>query len=55
MRNQKLDAVYSSPLMRAIDTAQAIARTHGLKKSPLMLISGKSMPASWTDCLNRIC
>ncbi len=33
LRNQKLDAVYSSPLMRAVDTAQAIARTHGLKVS----------------------
>ncbi len=33
LRNQKLVAVYSSPLMRAIDTARAIARTPTALKS----------------------
>jgi broad specificity phosphatase PhoE len=35
LKNEKVQAVYSSPLLRALDTAQAIARHHLLEVTPL--------------------
>jgi broad specificity phosphatase PhoE len=35
LKSEKIEAIYSSPLRRALDTAQAIARCHQLKITPL--------------------
>jgi broad specificity phosphatase PhoE len=42
MRTRPVDAVYASDLKRAVETAEAIARVHGLTVNPLQGLRERS-------------